>query len=150
MRVLAVLALLCSLLATLAFADPLLQRDSKDASNRVGIAFGKPGLPLVRGDADSRQAAKADLEGDTANYLITLDRSISNVTKDKILDVLLRLNAVVKQEYNYRVYKGILFTIPAGKDKGLSSWQSSLSKLAGVKYVEKDDVVTTQAKGDKD
>ncbi|GJN87658.1 hypothetical protein Rhopal_000613-T1 [Rhodotorula paludigena] len=150
MRVLAVLALLCSLFATLALADPLLQRDSKDASNRVGIAFGKPGLPLVRGDADSRQAAKADLEGDTANYLITLDRSISNVTKDKILDVLLRLNAVVKQEYNYRVYKGILFTIPAAKDKGLSSWQSSLSKLAGVKYVEKDDVVTTQAKGDKD
>lgn len=34
---------------------------------------------------------------------MTLDRSITNVSKDKILDVLLRLGAVVKQEYNYRV-----------------------------------------------
>jgi hypothetical protein len=34
---------------------------------------------------------------------VTLDRSITNVSKDKILDVLLRLGAVVKQEYNYRV-----------------------------------------------
>lgn len=34
---------------------------------------------------------------------MTLDRSITNGGKDKILDVLLRLGAVVKQEYNYRV-----------------------------------------------
>lgn len=51
----------------------------------------------------SRSIAVSGFSLFRASQLVTLDRSITNVSKDKILDVLLRLGAVVKQEYNYRV-----------------------------------------------
>ena len=43
-----------------------------------------------------------------------------------------------------QVYKGVLFTIPTSADKGLSSWQSDLLELDGVKEVERDTIVHTQ------
>ncbi|GAA5840519.1 hypothetical protein JCM3766R1_000684, partial [Sporobolomyces carnicolor] len=76
--------------------------------------------------------------------LITLERTVTNDVKDKILDILLRSGAVVKQTYDYRVFKGILFTVPQNNDKGLTAWQSSLGKQDGVKYVEEDSVVRIQ------
>ncbi|GAA6024724.1 hypothetical protein JCM10207_002810 [Rhodosporidiobolus poonsookiae] len=140
MRVLTLLALVCTVLATLVLASPphppsknLVQRD------RVAVAFGKP-----QPQEQKRERADKASKGKESNYLVTLERTITNSGKDKILDVLLRSGAVVKEEYNYRVYKGILFTIPSSADKGLTSWQVALTKEAGVKYVEEDSVVKTQ------
>ncbi|GAA6057385.1 hypothetical protein JCM3770_000737 [Rhodotorula araucariae] len=120
-------------------------------NRRVGVAFGSKDANLaIQRDRDTGRAAiPAAKDAGHANYLVTLDRGISNVTKDKVLDLLLRLGAVVKQEYDYRVYKGVLFTVPAAHDHGLESWQTSLIKLAGVKYVEEDTLVTTQPVADK-
>ncbi|CEQ38576.1 SPOSA6832_00023 [Sporobolomyces salmonicolor] len=144
------ISLTFSLLLTLAAAraapldDSLNRRDPSPqrAGERVGIAFGRPDALL----------------------LITLERTVTNAAKDKILDVLLRSGAIVKQVYDYRVrarppsftfdlphftpvsqvFKGVLFTIPSSSDKGLTSWQSALGKQEGVKYVEEDSVVKIQ------
>ncbi|BGP19834.1 hypothetical protein JCM10213_003143 [Rhodosporidiobolus nylandii] len=136
MRSYALIATLCALLfAAFALADPVPRQQPPTRA----IAFGKPDA-AVRERSGGGGAAKES----TVNYLVTLERSITNSAKDKILDVLLRSGAVVKEEYNYRVYKGILFSIPVDSDKGLMSWQSSLVKQDGVKYVEEDQVVKTQ------
>ncbi|GAA6025833.1 hypothetical protein JCM11491_006610 [Sporobolomyces phaffii] len=119
---------------------------------RVGIAFGRPptqgdSLQARRRNDNGSGGVRRD-DGSTssgaASYLITLERTATNDVKDKILDLLLRSGAVVKQTYDYRVFKGILFTIPANDDKGLTSWQASLGKQEGVKYVEEDLVVKIQ------
>ncbi|GAA5968497.1 hypothetical protein JCM8115_004195 [Rhodotorula mucilaginosa] len=152
MRYLASLFALFALAFTLALAEPIPRAAPGAAAGelvgRRERMFGRPAGVLERDDPKRGQAggraggASTDDAADaTTNYLVTLDRSITNVSKDKILDVLLRLGAVVKQEYNYRVYKGILFTIPASSDKGLDSWSSALSAQDGVKYVEKDEVM---------
>ncbi|GAA5873498.1 hypothetical protein JCM8547_005447 [Rhodosporidiobolus lusitaniae] len=130
MRLLSVFVALCTLLATLVVASPA-DAVKKD---RVPVQFGVAGAV-----APARQK---ETKTDSNNYLITLERSITNSAKDKILDVLLRSGAVVKEEYNYRVFKGVLFSAP--NDKGLKAWESSLEKVDGVKYVEKDQTVSTQ------
>ncbi|GAA5956276.1 hypothetical protein JCM3765_005614 [Sporobolomyces pararoseus] len=142
-----------------------------ERDNKVGVAFGRPptgdlykkdqhqhvqggarrrgtegtgtgaGGGMKRGPAGGEAAREPD---GAANYLITLERSATNDVKDKILDILLRSGAVVKQTYDYRVFKGILFTVPQSDDKGLTSWQSSLGKQEGVKYVEEDSIVKIQ------
>ncbi|GAA6040154.1 hypothetical protein JCM8097_002057 [Rhodosporidiobolus ruineniae] len=140
MRFLLFLSALVALFSTLAVADSSPSSPSLDKRDRVGVQFGKPGAAL-----DARERSNtASTKTKEANYLVTLERTITNTAKDNILDVLLRSGAVVKEEYNYRVYKGILFTIPTSSDKGLTSWQSSLTKQDGVKYVEEDQVVKTQ------
>ncbi|BGP36984.1 hypothetical protein JCM10450v2_000894 [Rhodotorula kratochvilovae] len=147
MRFLSLLSLACALLVALVVATPAPRDSALQNNRRVGVSFGNKDANLAVQRDRAAIPAKADKDDGAANYLVTLDRTISNVTKDKILDMLLRLGAVVKQEYNYRVYKGILFTVPSAHDKGLSSWQSSLLKLAGVKYVEEDSLMTTQPVG---
>ncbi|GAA5865565.1 hypothetical protein JCM3774_002052 [Rhodotorula dairenensis] len=159
MRYLASLFALLTLALTLALAEPIPRvapapGGPGDLVGRRERVFGRPVAAagpqrddLKRAQAGGRPGSTStdDAAGSTTNYLVTLDRSITNVSKDKILDVLLRLGAVVKQEYNYRVYKGILFTIPASSDKGLDSWSSALSAQEGVKYVEKDEIMRTNA-----
>lgn len=156
MRWLASLLLLGSLLLSIAFAEPIPPRQG-DAVVRRERVFGRNNATVGGGNAQLRddiklgragaQRATADEADATRNYLVTLDRSITNGGKDKILDVLLRLGAVVKQEYNYRVYKGILFTIPTASDKGLAAWSTALAKEDGVKYVERDEIVRANAPG---
>ncbi|GAA5989065.1 hypothetical protein JCM10908_006290 [Rhodotorula pacifica] len=147
MRYLASLFALFALFFTLVLAEPIPRNAPASGGELVGRrerTFGRPAAAVIQRDDDKRKQAQgraASDDGTTTNYLVTLDRSINNVSKDKILDVLLRLGAVVKQEYNYRVYKGILFTIPASSDKGLDSWSSALSSQEGVKYVEKDEIM---------
>ncbi|GAA5917815.1 hypothetical protein JCM6882_004156 [Rhodosporidiobolus microsporus] len=130
--------LLVALFSTLALAEPAHNHDVAPR-DRVAVAFGKEGLPNRERAPAAGKAKEA-----AANYLVTLERSISNTAKDKILDVLLRSGAVVKEEYNYRVFKGILFTIPTSADKGLTAWENALTKQEGVKYVEEDQLVKTQ------
>ncbi|GAA5923767.1 uncharacterized protein JCM15063_003756 [Sporobolomyces koalae] len=143
-----------------AVGAPLVQqldkRDVVGASGNErlrGVPFGRPPFS---GDYQDRQAGKrtnldSKRKGDVVkdadgavNYLITLERTVTNDVKDRILDILLRSGAVVKQTYDYRVFKGILFTIPNHSDQGLVSWQQSLGKQEGVKYVEEDTVVKVQ------
>ncbi|GAA5845825.1 hypothetical protein JCM11251_001815 [Rhodosporidiobolus azoricus] len=132
------LLLIAPLFATLALAEPLLKADHAPRANRIAVGFGNAG------DTRERAPSAGKAKEASVNYLVTLDRSITNSAKDKILDVLLRSGAVVKEEYNYRVYKGILFTIPSSTDKGLSAWETSLTRETGVKYVEEDQLVKTQ------
>ncbi|POY76208.1 hypothetical protein BMF94_0403 [Rhodotorula taiwanensis] len=143
MRWLASLVALCLLLYTVALAEPI-PRQAEAPARRERV-FGRPANAVQQRDDKQRQVVRNAEADRTTNYLVTLDRSINNVNKDKILDVLLRLGAVVKQEYDYRVYKGILFTVPASADKGLTSWSSALASQDGVKYVEKDEVVKANA-----
>ncbi|BGP21921.1 hypothetical protein Rt10032_c18g6114 [Rhodotorula toruloides] len=141
MRILALFAALCALLFTLALAEPApALKDSPALAQppRRAVAWGR----AADERKDTGSAKKADgADGNAVNYLVTLDRSITNVAKDKIIDALLRMGAVVKQEYNYRVYKGVLFSIPLSRDKGLTAWETALTKQEGVKYVEKDQEV---------
>ncbi|GAA5958183.1 hypothetical protein JCM21900_002933, partial [Sporobolomyces salmonicolor] len=122
------ISLTFSLLLTLASAraaplgDSLNRRDPSPqrAGERVGIAFGRPDALLVSTDkaaavganngaavgagagAGTKGSEAADEGGATSNYLITLERAVTNAAKDKILDVLLRSGAIVKQVYDYR------------------------------------------------
>ncbi|KAL8277176.1 hypothetical protein RQP46_010424 [Phenoliferia psychrophenolica] len=82
-------------------------------------------------------------EEKSLNYLVTLSRTVTNIDKDKIFDFLMASGAVVKQVYDYRVYKGVLFSVPTTADHGLASWSARLDKLVGVKFVEEDTVVKT-------
>ncbi|GAA5989214.1 hypothetical protein JCM11641_006570 [Rhodosporidiobolus odoratus] len=144
MRSYTLLTALCTLLlATFALGNPLVAvRPAAEAAKRgQAIAFGKANVAL---DGRERSGTMLAAKEATTNYLVTLERSITNTAKDNILDVLLRTGAVVKEEYNYRVYKGILFSVPSTSDKGLSSWQSSLVRQDGVKYVEADQLVKVQ------
>ncbi|GAA5907001.1 hypothetical protein JCM5296_003908 [Sporobolomyces johnsonii] len=157
------LSLLVPLALALARAAPLDRLHQRDpspqrAGERVGIAFGRPDALFASTDKAAAVAANkgaaagagkkaseaADEDGETSNYLVTLERTVTNAAKDKILDFLLRSGAIVKQVYDYRVFKGVLFTIPSSSDKGLTSWQSTLGKQDGVKYVEEDSVVKIQ------
>ncbi|GAA5910619.1 uncharacterized protein JCM6883_003232 [Sporobolomyces salmoneus] len=165
-----VLSLLVTFALSVLYAEPVLARTNRERSGaggveRVGVPFGRPpngdlykdvnrrgnvaaavggggsgGTGMMR----ARDSGKESAADGAANYLITLERSVTNDVKDKILDILLRSGAVVKQTYDYRVFKGILFTVPQNDDKGLTSWQTSLGKQEGVKYVEEDSVVKIQ------
>lgn len=92
--------------------------------------------------------------------LVTLDRSISISSKERILSALLEAGVVVKQIYNYRVrsprsrddshvqsqvYKGILFSVESDSPTTLQSWRSSLKGFVGVQDIEEDSVVKTAA-----
>jgi len=55
------------------------------------------------------------------------------------------LGVVVKTAFDYRVYKGYLVSVPATKT--LADWQPSLLGMTGVKAVEVEQAVKTQATG---
>ncbi|ORY88563.1 hypothetical protein BCR35DRAFT_301302 [Leucosporidium creatinivorum] len=126
--------ILTLLLVTFSLANPAVK-----PKGRVAVPFG------LGADAAITEGKNAPIGGveETANYLVTLSRTISNASKDKLLDVLMRQGAVVKQVFDYRVFKGVLFTVPSTSDRGLSSWQSALLKEDGVKIVEEDTIVKT-------
>ncbi|KAK4056143.1 hypothetical protein OIO90_002874 [Microbotryomycetes sp. JL221] len=115
-------------------------------NNRVAVPFGK-----AQDDSDDAfpKSGKGYLPTNDAagpherTYLVTLDRFSSLPTRDKVLQFLIDRGAVIKQEYDYRVFKGILYTVAASADRGLTSWQSSLTNLDGVRAVELDSVVRT-------
>ncbi|KAI5474171.1 proteinase inhibitor domain containing protein [Pseudohyphozyma bogoriensis] len=109
-------------------------------------------IPLNKKPQPERLAAAVTTEGknvpvggsdETTNYLVTLSRVVTNLEKDSLFDYLMAKGAVVKQVYDYRVYKGVLFSIPTVSDLGLTTWESSLTKMDGVKSVEEDSVIKT-------
>ncbi|GAA6063817.1 hypothetical protein JCM10212_001648 [Sporobolomyces blumeae] len=113
----------------------------RERAPQRAVQFGKPPEAAY---GNARVGSRNSVKEDAANYLITLERNVTNPVKDKILDQLMRNGCVIKQVYDYRVFKGILFTIPSSADKGLTSWQQTLGKEPGIKYVEEDSIVKIQ------
>lgn len=94
---------------------------------------------------------------------MTLTRSVTNEAKDRLMSTLLSQGAIIKQIYDYRacpfatqsindvadvsqqqqVYQGILFSVAADQDAGLTSWKSVLERNEYVTIVEEDTVVKT-------
>jgi hypothetical protein len=59
---------------------------------------------------------------------VTLERSISNASKDKLLDFLMRQGAVVKQVFDYRV-RHLACACQYPPDRGWLTSRSSLSRF---------------------
>ncbi|GAA5918008.1 hypothetical protein JCM8208_004048 [Rhodotorula glutinis] len=144
MRILTLVVLCCACFTALALAEPAPRAPPLQQGRRV-VPFGNE-ANLQRDRAAPAPVAPPK-HGDEAsnNYLITLDRFISNRAKDDVLDKLMDLGVVVKTAFDYRVYKGYLVSVPA--TKSLADWQPSLLGMSGVKAVEVEQAVKTQANG---
>ncbi|GAA5947059.1 hypothetical protein JCM3775_006978 [Rhodotorula graminis] len=142
MRIVTLVVLCCAFLTALAFAEPA---PRAPLPMRRVVPFGND-ANLQRDRVAPAPAAQVKHADEASNnYLITLDRFISNRAKDDVLDKLMDLGVVVKTAFDYRVYKGYLVSVPA--TKGLADWQPALLAMSGVKAVEVEQAVKTQAAG---
>ncbi|TNY24289.1 hypothetical protein DMC30DRAFT_343015, partial [Rhodotorula diobovata] len=137
MRLATFLGLCCALLATLVVAQPQ-PRAPPLLQNRRVVPFGSDSPTNLQRDRGTPLQPKVADEG-SSNYLVTLDRFISDRAKDAVLDKLMGLGVVVKTAFDYRVYKGYLVSVPS--NKRLADWQASVLTLPGVKYIEVDQAV---------